>query len=133
MSIKVGKREITRMAKVLDQDYDSVLEAASAALTEAIAIYESRAQYVVVGQIYYSDGWIDPEDARASKVSLGMYSTPGEAQKAAESLVVGTSTHEEARAWVLPVHHGTPSSWYMARKKAREEASRKPAPTRKAG
>jgi len=107
---------------VLEQDFNNVEDAAKAALSEAWAIYESKARFTVVGQIYYSGGYLDHEDAAANKVALGRYATENQAQAAAESLVFGTRTHEESRAWVLRVHHGTPASYYAERAEERKKA-----------
>lgn len=85
-------------------------------------IYESKARYTVVGQIYYSGGYLDHEDAAANKVGFGRYATENQAQAAAESLVFGARTHEESRAWVLRVHHGTPASYYAERAEERKRA-----------
>jgi len=74
----------------------------------------------VVGQLCYSGGYIDHDDAAATKVALGRYGTENQAQTVAESLVVSTRTHEEFRAWVLPVWHGTPSAYFTARAEERK-------------
>jgi len=123
LSLTTGKRDIARLAAVLEQDFGNVEEAAKAALAEAFAIYEEKARFTVVGQLYYSDGFIDHADAAATKVALGRYGTEKQAQSAAESLVISTRTHEEFRAWVLPVWHGTPASYFgeRAEERKREE------------
>lgn len=125
MTIKWGKRERDKIAAVIDQEWESVEDAAEAVLTEALSVLESRAKFTVVGQLYYSrqeGGWIGPEDARAAKVCLGYYSTNGDAQKAAEGLVHQALTNEEFRTWVLPVEHCTPQQVYQARRAAHDAA-----------
>lgn len=124
MSVSFGKREVQKVAKVLDGEYESAEEAAEAVLAEAFAMYESRAKFTVVGQLYYApgEGYIGADDERAAKVSLGAYSTRGQAEKAGESLAYNTQTHESFRWWALPIHHGTPASFYAERKKVREKA-----------
>lgn len=111
MAIKPTKTQVKRIAKLLDEgDFDDAEHAAEALLTEALAILEERGAYTVVGQLHYSrqeGGWIDPEDAKAAKVCLGLFSTEGDAEKAAYALTYSATTQEEWRAWVLPVEHGT--------------------------
>lgn len=124
MALKPGKRDIQALARMMDQDWDSLDDAAEAVLAKAWELYEAKAKYTVVGQLYYAKGYVDPDEARAAKVALGNYSTERQARQAAESLWYSTQTHEEFRSWVLPVHHGTPASFYADRKKAREEAER---------
>lgn len=80
--------------------------------------YEANAKWAVVGQLYYVDGqFLTPEDPAADKVCLGLFKTQTQATTAAKSLVYGSSTHEQARVWVLPVHNGTPASFYDERRK----------------
>lgn len=100
---------------MLEQDFGTVEEAAKAALAEAWLIASEKGKYTVVGQLMWSGGFIDPADAAASKIALGLYATRGQAQSAAESLVISTRSHEEMRAWVLDVHDGTPASYFQAR------------------
>jgi hypothetical protein len=99
------------MADVLDADYESVEDAAKAALDAAWEIIQQRAKFSVVGQIK-PDG---------DKVSLGLYVTQGQATNDALKLTYSSQTHEEARAWVLPVWHGTPANWYASRKSDRKD------------
>jgi hypothetical protein len=111
---------------VLEQDYSVAWDAAKAALAEAFAIYEEKAKWTVVGQLYYDeDGFIDHDDAAASKVALGRYGTEKQAESAAESLVINGRGHEEFRAWVLPVWHGTPAAYFAERagERKRQELS----------
>ena len=121
--MKFGKRDVAKMAEVLNADFDTAEEAAVAALEEAEQIIEGKARFTVVGQLYYGDSnYVDPTSDAASKVALGWYGTEKQGESAAYSLTYSTATHEEFRAWVLPVHHGTPASWFQLRKKAREAA-----------
>lgn len=118
MALKYGKREITKVAAVLDGEYDSAEEAAEACLKAMEEIFAARAKFVVVGQLA-SDrevGTIPPSDPRAVRLSLGWYSTEGDAQSAAESLWNSTPTGETFRVWVLPVHHSTPHEYHKLRK-----------------
>lgn len=123
--LSIGKRDVAKVAAVLDQQYETVEEAARAALEEAFAIYESKAKFTVVGQLRYSPegGWLNHDDALACMVALGRYGTETQARNDAESFVVSKSTGEEFRAWVLPVYHGTPASYFTGRKDAKAEAA----------
>lgn len=122
MSLKVGKREVDKFMSTLEGEYDSPEDAAKAALEAAWSIYEDKAAWTVVGQVHYDPhggGWVDPEDARVARIALGRYATEKQAEDAARSLRVG-SNGEEFKAWVLPVHHGTPHSYFTEKKKERQ-------------
>lgn len=116
--MKLGKTEINAMATVLDQDHPSMEDAAAAALAEAEQIFQSRASFVVVGQLAGTSesGDVAPSDPAAIKVALGWYSTEGDARSAAESLWQNTGTGDRFRVWVLDVHHGTPAELHSKQK-----------------
>lgn len=122
--LNIGKRDVTRIADVLDQDYDSAEDAARAVLEECFALYEAKAKFAVVGQLHYSPegGWTSRGDALASMVSLGNYGTEKAAYNDALSFAISSATSEQFRAWVLPVYHGTPASYFSKRKEAKKEA-----------
>lgn len=118
-------KQVKQMAEVLSAQYETVEEAAAFALEEAWRLYEERSNFVVVGQLVYSDGvFVKPDDVRATKVALGPYGTAGDAKAAGESLAVPSHKGETFRWWLLPVHHGTPAAWHKARKAAADEAKR---------
>lgn len=124
MAVKYTKTHVSKIAALLDQEWDSAEQAAEAVLDAALEILEKRAAFVVVGQLRYSrqeGGWIDPEDAKAAKICLGFYSTQGDADKAAYALTYSAATHEEFRAWSLPVEHCTPAEAYQKRKQMHHE------------
>lgn len=128
MALNIGKRDVAKMVEVIDAEYETVEDAARAALEFAFGLYESKAKFTIVGQLYYSPkgGWVSHEDAQAAMVALGRYGTEKAAQNDAESFVISSVTGEQFRAWVLPVHHGTPASYFAKRKqatKAADEAS----------
>lgn len=108
MTLNFTKANVSVMAEVLDRDYETVEEAARAALDAAMEIAAKRAKYTVVGQI----------NGNGDKVALGWYPTEKQAREDALRLAYSHITHEEARAWVLPIHHNTPHSWYKVRKEA---------------
>jgi len=132
VSLKVGQVDVRAMAKALDPEYAnldpknpghddmrlSIEEFARAALDAAEEIFRRRAQFVVVGQLSGSKERrrIDPSDPEAIKLSLGWYSTEGDARSAAESLYTSTQSGDTFRTWVLNVHHGTPAELHAERK-----------------
>lgn len=122
--LNIGKRDVAKIADVLDQDYDSAEDAARAVLEECFALYETKAKFTVVGQLAYSPegGWMNRADALASMVALGNYGTEKAAYNDALSFTISSATHEEFKAWVLPVYHGTPASYFSKRKTAKNEA-----------
>lgn len=120
MAISWTKTHEKKMAEVLDQDHETVEGAAQAALELAKKLYEERAKFAVVGQVRYSDGWLDAEDGRASKVVMGLFATEKQAQTAGESFAFSHQTGEEARWWCVKLHNGTPHDWYKQRKEERK-------------
>jgi hypothetical protein len=132
---KAGKVEVPAEGETPEQFEERVaqreeLEAIAAdVLKVAFEIYESKANFTVVGQVRYRKGEVDPEDPSAGKIALGWFGTEGQATKAAESLVYSTATGEEFRAWVLNVWHGSPATFHTERKLAlkREDAGLEPA------
>jgi hypothetical protein len=123
MSLKYGKAQITKMIEALDGDYETVEQAALAALAAAEEIFEDRAKFVVVGQLKDKTGRsnIPPTDPEAIKLSLGWYSTEGDATSAASSLWHSNSTGDTFRTWVLPVFHGTPADLHAKQKEKYEK------------
>jgi hypothetical protein len=97
--------EITRLGGMLDE----VEEIARGALDAAMSIVEGKAKYTVVGQV-------NAPDNKGDKVALGWYATAKQAESDGLKLTYSSITHETARAWVLPIHHDTPHSWYGERK-----------------
>lgn len=118
MSLKYGKTEISLMVEAIDQDHPTAEEAAKAALSVAEEIFEKRANFVVVGQLYRTKerSQIPRDDPEAIRLSLGWHSTEGDAIKAAEGLAVGTATGDQFNTMILPVHHGTPADLHKKQK-----------------
>ena len=119
-NIKVGVTEARKMAELLDRDFDSMEEASKAALELAWEIYEAKAKFVCVAQVYFDGGYLSSADGRASKVVLGPYGTEAVAKTAGESLALSKASGCELRWWLLPIEHGTPSAWHLRRKEERE-------------
>lgn len=112
MAVNFTKRNVAAMAEALDQEYETLDDAAAAALEAAVKIIESRAKFTVVGQVKH------PEN-KGDKIALGWYVTEKQALEDALKLTMSNQTHEEAYAWVLGIHHGTPFDWYKGRKRDR--------------
>jgi hypothetical protein len=127
VTIKFGKSEIKAMASVIDGEYESVDQAAEAVLQAATELFENRAKFVVVGQLSGTKERLNipADDPEAIKVSLGWYSTEGDARNAAESLWHNTASGDTFRVWVLPMFHGTPADLHRSqREKYEKEASK---------
>lgn len=118
MALKHGKAQITKMIEALEGEYETVEQAALAALATAEEIFEDRAKFVVVGQLKDKNGRsnIPPTDPEAIKLSLGWYSTEGDATSAAGSLWHSSASGDTFRTWVLPVFHGTPADLHAKQK-----------------
>jgi hypothetical protein len=114
---------VKQLAAVLSAEYDSVEDAASAALEEAWAAYEARGNWIVAGQIRFTDGrYVNADDGRASKVAVGPFATRGQAVTAGESLALSKRTGEEFRWWVLELFHGSPATLHKLRQDDRKAA-----------
>jgi hypothetical protein len=125
VALKHGKAQITKMIEALEGEYETVEEAALAALATAEEIFEQRAQFVVVGQLRSSLERTDipSTDPDAIKVSLGWYSTEGDALSAANSLWHSNASGDTFRTWVLPVFHGTPADLHAKQKEKYRKAN----------
>lgn len=102
-----------------DGEEPTIEQVAMAAMKLAWEIYEQSAKFVVVGQVSYSPyagGYLSPRDPASSKFAIGPYKTENQATKDALSAAYSAATHEESRAWVLPLHSGTPNEFYKTRK-----------------
>lgn len=130
-SLTFGKRDVAKMSAVLDGEFDSVEDAAKAALLAAEELLADRMKYAVVGQLSGTKERKDvpPGDPEAVKVVLGWFSTESTARGAAESLWNSTASGDTFRTWVLDIFHGTPAEWHTKRKEqyAAIEAKRKEA------
>lgn len=118
MAMKYGKAQMNRVIDVLDQDHETVEDAARAVLAEAERIFEERAKFVVVGQLSGTKErlTIPSDDPEAIKLSLGWYSTEGDARGAAESMWHSAASGDTYRTWVLPVFHGSPAELHKRAK-----------------
>lgn len=127
MTLSIGKKELASLVEVLEADHETVEDAAKAVMAEAEEIFKARAKYVVVGQVQATKdgGKLRATDPRAVKVSLGWYSTEGDARKAAEGLWSSTAGGDTFRAWWLPVFHGTPAEFHKETREKYEKESEK--------
>lgn len=124
------KKQLEQLIEVLDADYETVDEAAKAVMAKAWDLYSARAKYVVAGQVHYTPegGWLDHDDAAASKVVLGPYDTLGKANAAQDSLTIGRPTGEVFRTWVIERWSDTPAKWFAKRKADMEKARKREDP-----
>lgn len=117
--------DLKNIVKILESDDHADAKAMADALWHAIcAAVQERGKYTVVAQLRYGGpgvGYIDADDARASKVCLGLFATDGDAHRAAKSMFTNSSTNEEWWTWVLPVEHATPAEIYTKRRDARKQ------------
>lgn len=121
--MKPTKKQLDAFKEVLQEDHETLDNAATAILKAAWGIYEERAAWVVVAQVYYTleHGYVDKDDQRASTLVSGPYGTEGEAQKMAEALRWGdSSTGERCVAYVVPFWHGSAAEWFRSRRKVYE-------------
>lgn len=121
--MKPSKGDANAIVKILDQDHATVDDAAKAVAEVAFERYESRARFMVFGQIWYANGYLDHDDERAARVILGPFATRKQATDAGESLAFSNGTGEAAKWAAAPLWHGTPSAWYRDRAKVREQAA----------
>lgn len=128
------KKHVGSMVEALDQDYDSIEDAARAALDAALGIIEERAKFAVVGQVYKTaeHGLIDPSHEAAVRVALGFFESDTKARDAAGQLTYNTAG-DQLKTWVVPTFFGTPAMWHKERRdyyadlqaKVKEKASEK--------
>lgn len=122
MSLTIGKRDIKAMTALLDEEWDDVEDLAAELLRTAWGIYEARAQYTVVGQLWKDEiGQVQDPD-RLNTTAVGVYPTEVQATNSARSLTYSAQTHETFRAMVVPIWWGTPATFYAERKRIRDEA-----------
>jgi len=122
MSLSIGKRDVARIAAVIDADYDSLDEAASAVLTAAWDLYEQKAKWVVAAQVYWGPGgYLDKADIVDNRVVVGPFGTETQAKNAAMELAFSKVSGEECKAWLVPYHHGTPAAFFKQRNDARKK------------
>jgi len=130
-TLKFGLTEARKLRPILNPEWgklDKDLlpeldEVCVEVLEAAVDIAEERTKYACLAQIYWTmeDGSLKSFDPAAEKVAI-VYSTQGEADKAAGMFQGGGSSKELLRTWVLPVWHESPNEWKKARRKAQEAA-----------
>lgn len=119
MSLSWTKKHVKAVADVLDQDHDTLEDAARAALDAALSIIEERAKFAVVGQVRRTQehGPIPPDHPEAVKVALGFFESDTKALDAGQKLAADNASGDELRWWVVPTYFGTPSGWHGERRK----------------
>lgn len=134
LGVSFGSRDVARVCRVLDEGYDSLGDEdkgvvrgyAERVLEVARGVVVERMKFAVVAQL-----WVDAEhrfvsrgEADASKVCLGFFSTRGDAERAAGSVVSSTSTRETWRSWVVEVSPvGSVVEFHRARRAVLDEAA----------
>ncbi len=111
MAVKATAKQLKHLEEILDGDYDSVAKAAKAVWEAMSDLVLERAQFAVVAQLRGTRERpkIEPSDPESLKAVLGYYSTPGEAQKAAESLAWQPQTGDKWALWTVPIWHLSPA------------------------
>lgn len=111
------KKHVGSMVEALDQDYDSIEDAARAALDTALNIIEERAKFAVVGQVYRTaeHGEIPPSHPAAVRMALGFFESDTKAREAAGQLTYNTAG-DQLKTWVVPTFFGTPAMWHKERR-----------------
>lgn len=126
MALSIGKRDVARIAAVMDADYDTLDEAASAVLAAAFDLYEQKANWIVAAQVYWGPGgYLDKADIVDNRVAVGPFGTETQARNAAMELAFSKTTGEECKAWLVPYHHGTAAAFFKQRADARKKAEAK--------
>lgn len=117
MGLSWTKKHVASMVETLDQDYETVDEAAKAALDCALAIIEERGKFAVVGQVRHTPehGDIPPSHEAAVKVCLGLFESDTKANEAAGQLVYNTAG-DLLNTWVVPTYFGTAAGWHKERR-----------------
>ena len=129
--MKVGVNDVKKLLKVMDPGMDAkakkanpdayaaAYEIAEKMLSAAWEIYEEKAKYVVVGQLYLKDGKaIKQWDPACEKVALGPFSSPGEAQSAVFSLSYSIQKEvqgDEFLTMTIPYRRGTAADFHKER------------------
>lgn len=118
--MKPGKTEVKKIMAVLDQDHETLEDAARACIEACWDEYEKRAKFIIAGQVRFSNGYLDADDVKAARVAMGPFPTRLQAEKAGQSLAYSYSTGEQAKWGAFPLWRDTPAKWYTERKKARD-------------
>ena len=130
-TLKFGLSEARQLRAILNPEWQKLdkdllpeLDEVCAKVLEAsVDMGDPRTTFAGLAQIYWTleDGSLKSFDPAAEKVAV-VYSTKGEADKAAEMFQGGGSSKELLRTWVLPVWHQSPNEWKKARRRAQEAA-----------
>lgn len=126
MGLSWTKKHVASIVKVLDQDHETIEDAARAALDASLAIIEERAKFAVVGQVHHTaeHGEIPPSHEAAVKVALGFFESDTKANEAAGQLAFNTAG-DQMRTWVVPTFFGTPAQWNKERRERAVELESK--------
>ena len=119
----IGKRDLGKVAAILETEYDTAEEMARAILQVVFAeIVPAKYKHVVVGQVHPREGgWITDQEGKDSKVAF-LCGTAGQAKSLGASLALSHATGDTATWWALPLRHDTPAAFWgeLKAKHARE-------------
>lgn len=125
-----GKRDYLKLVPILAPDWDElddepreqVLAIAKQLMEKSLEIFNEKAKFVTVGQMYWTkgNGKLSSWDPKAEKLCVGFFGTEKQAEGAAFELIGAQTADEHFRVWTLPIWHGTPGAWRKARRKAIE-------------
>lgn len=126
-TIKPTATQIKLIEEVLDGDHDTVSKAARAVWDAVADLVLERAKFAVVAQLRGTRErpTIPPSDPESIKLVLSYHGTAGEAQKAAESLVIQPQTGDKWAAWVLPVQGASAADFTKQRREQLTAAENK--------
>lgn len=129
MTLTAGKRDISRLAAVLDAEYATVEEAAKAVLEEAWTIYEEKARWVVFAFPRKPPGrerYASQEDALNHVIVLGPFGTRTQAESVMDSMWANRNGGEEWHRGIVPWLHTSPAEFFKWRSQVtdREEKRR---------
>lgn len=136
MALSIGKRDVERMADLLDREWEDRDDLAKAALQLGFEICLAKSKYIVVGQLKDGDKAVSgpvtldksgrkPEDP--TKFALGPYGTYTQAHDAAVmNDTVARETNASLRTWPVALTQDTLWNYFKKRQKELEKLEEKP-------
>lgn len=112
-------KQVAALAAVMDQDYDSLGEAAKAVLAKAWELYADRARFVVACQVNPPDpAGATRGDWENARVAFGPFATKAPAMAAGNSLggyLASIDPRLQSRWYVVPISPNSPAQWAKGR------------------
>ena len=118
VSLSPQKTDVKKMVKLLEGEFETSEQAANAALKLAWELYENSAKFIVAVQE------VDPvtrapfneplhEGAPGGNATgLSVFRTAKQAKDSALGATYSPDKKRTANTWVLPMHFGSPSTWW---------------------